>query len=60
MLIKRIGFVEELIVKEKMYVVVFVFDGIILEVLLERVVLKFKEIKRKVVDRSKYNVICVG
>lgn len=53
MLIKIIGFVEELIIKEKMYVVVFVFDGIILDVLLEGVVLKFKEIKRKVVDRSK-------
>lgn len=52
-LIKRIGFVKELIVKEKMYVVVFVFDGSIFDVLLVGVVLKFREIKSFVVDKSR-------
>eukprot|EP00105_Crassostrea_gigas_P002864 XP_011415537.1 PREDICTED: interferon-induced protein 44-like [Crassostrea gigas] len=49
---KRIGFVEEPTVKEKMHVVVFVLDGITLDVLSEGVVSKLKDIKRKVVDGS--------
>lgn len=49
---KRICFVEEPTVKEKMHVVVFVLDGSTLDVLSEGAVSKLKDIKRKVVDRS--------
>nr|XP_034306897.1 interferon-induced protein 44-like [Crassostrea gigas] len=49
---KRIGFVEEPTVKEKMHVVVFVLDGSSLDVLSAGVVSKLREIKSLVVDKS--------
>lgn len=52
MLIKIFGFVKELIVKEKIYVVVFIIDGSNVSFLLKDVVKKFKEIKSFVIERG--------